>query len=386
MYANHGVGSVGSSKAMQVTDDREMPLRMPKVAGSVDSPASLPMAPVQGRGLDRPTGQYIHIPSGITHEPIRYFIPDPLQELLMRCPPVSLQGSPDDNDEIQAAAFLRLVARRGYAGISDPGQASLLFDLLWQAPSIETMADVHALATLIDHRAQDIRRQIVFTGSRVASEAVHVYAPHEAVPELMEQLLEGIRFEAREISAVDWVSVFGFFCVHAHPFRDGNGRWTRALTLAVERRSLVTTMAAMSFQTMCMQQLAEDIWPLTRTQGLSDYLAASRAYTDRLLMAYRNSTAFASIQGMSDALRRRAYAKPKLRALARRLFVEGRLEVGKTRQLLGASVRVVDGLFQALEDCGLKAFQQGISIDPLLDKIAGQAAASATLSMAKMKE
>lgn len=339
-----------------------------------------------GHGLDMPTGRTVSIPSSITCQPVNYFIPAPLSELLARCPSVAGPQELETGKEIEAAALLHLAARRGYIGVRDPVQAGLLFDLLWQPSPIESPADVHALAARIDPRAQDLRRQIVFTGSRVASDAVHVYAPHEAVPELIEQLVEGLQLEASGIHVADRVSVLGFFCVHAHPFRDGNGRWTRALILAAERRALIRTIAAMSFQTLCMQPLAEIIWPLTRTQGLRAYLAACRTYTERLLSVYGNSAAHVSIRGVNEALRRAAPDKPRLRAVARRLFVSGRLEAGETRQMLGASARVVDGLFRALEGHGLTVSQEGVSINRLLAEISEQADASASFALASLKE
>ncbi|WP_111266767.1 Fic family protein [Marilutibacter maris] len=350
-----------------------------RVAGTDESAAAL------DGGLDRPTGRSVHIPSGITKRPIHYFIPDALRDLLMRCEVGSESAGTGMDEEVHAAALLYLVARRGYAGVRNPAQAGLLFDLLWQAPPIDTVADLDTIAARVDRKAQAIRQQIVFTGSPVASEALHVYAPHEAVPELMAQLVDGIALDATGVSAVDRVAVLGFFCVHAHPFRDGNGRWTRALTLAVERRSLVTTMAAMSFQTVCMQALAERIWPQARVQGLRAYLEVCAAYTDRLLETYRESSAFQVVRCVDDALRRVAKDRAKLRRLARCLFVTGRLAEGEVKQVLGVSSRVAGGLLQSLEHGGLTASPYGISIDALVDEIAGQAEASAQFALRNFK-
>jgi hypothetical protein len=331
--------------------------------------------------LNLPAGQYVHIPSGVTGKIIYYFIPDPLRDLLMRCAGQGPHPDPTADDELGALGLLDIVARRGYAGFRDPVQAAQLFELLWSATPVETVSDVHVLAPKNGEKPQEIRQQIVFTGSRVASEAVHVYAPHEAVPELIEQLMEGILSSAENVSPVDRVAVLGFFCLHVHPYQDGNGRWARALTVAVERRSLVTTMAALSFQTLCMKALAEAVWPKTRAEGLGRYLELSRAYTQLLLAAYRDSEIFSSLKRVSDALRKTAKTKPKIKALCRRMFVDGCLDADETSRLLGVSARVVDGLFQALEAEGLKVSQKNVLIEPLLIGVEAQAKAAAAITL-----
>ena len=338
-------------------------------------------------GLDAPTGQFIGIPSSVTGRPIHYFIPDPLTDLLMRCgevvEPVSFAG----NEEIHAAAFLSLVARRGYAGVPDPTQAHLLFDLLWSPQPVGTVPDLCSLATRIGSRSQEIRRQIVFTGSRTASEAAHVYAPHEAVPVLMEQLANGIKFDSSHMSISDRVAVLGFFCIHAHPFRDGNGRWTRAVILTSERRSLLKTMAAMSFQTVRMKEVARSIWPQTYRQGLRGYLEVCDVYTSNLLSAFRSSTSFLMIQEVDKVLRRVSKDRLRLKNLSRQLFVSGGLEAGgEIRELLGVSSRVVDGLFRSLEDCGLSRTERGISMDSLSNEMTLHANAAAAFMSEETKE
>lgn len=364
---------------MPARDDVQMPQAEPSRLESEVVSAGADLMP--RTGLDHPTGRFVSIPSAISNRPVCYFIPDPLHDLLMRCAESITPQEPEDSEEIHAAALLSLVARRGFAGVVDPDHAEALFDLLWQAPSIRTEADLRAVGDQTGRHMRQFRQQIVFTGGRVASEAVHVYAPHEAVPSLMAQLVEGIGLSAVRVSAVDRVAIMGFFCLHAHPFRDGNGRWTRALILSVERRSLLRTMAATSFQTFCMRALAESVWPRTRSYGLRDYLAACNRYTEMLLTGYRNGMAFETVQGVNEALRRASKDKSKLRALARCLFVTGQLQAAEVKQLLGASNRVVNGLFQSLQDCGLSASQQGVSTEVLLNEVERQARVAAAHSL-----
>lgn len=338
-----------------------------------------------GAGLDLPTGRHIHIPSGITNQPVHYFIPDPFRNLLVRCEGAPVDSGPDEVEKLHACAILHLAARRGYAGVVDAKQNGLLFDILWQPPQAGTVAELAAIAARVGKGSQEPRQQIVFTGSNVASEAIHVYAPHEAVPMLMDMLSDGIAYEASGVSVVDRVAVLGYYCVHAHPFKDGNGRWTRALTLAVERRSLMKSIAAMSFQTVCPRALAEVVWPETRVRGLRTYLEACNAYTERLLATYYQSPVFDSINGVNDALRRAARNTAKYRALSRLVFVERKLDIAETKQLLGVSSRVVEGLFQTLGGCGLRETPGGLSVDSLLKEVDGYADATASFCMSNLR-
>lgn len=340
---------------------------------------------VKKSGLDHPTGRFVSIPSSISNRPVHYFVPDPLRDLLERCSDSAVRQKHEDRQEIYAAAFLNLVARSGYAGVVDQKQANALFDLLWQAPSIRTVADLRTVVGHTSPYAGKFRQQIVFTGGRVASEAVHVYAPHEAVPRLMAQLVDGIDLSADRISVVDRVAVLGFFCLHAHPFRDGNGRWARALALSVERRSLIATMAAMSFQTICMQALAESVWPKTRTYGLREYIDICNLYSSSLLAAHRASTSFETIQSLNEVLRKASRDKSKLKSVARCLFVRGELNVVEAKSILGASSRVVDGLFQSLQDCGLTVSNQSVLIDVLFDEVGRHARMAVKIALENLE-
>ncbi|MDQ3268989.1 MAG: Fic family protein [Pseudomonadota bacterium] len=267
----------------------------------------------------------------------------------------------------------------------DTKQNGLLFDCLWQPPPAGTVTELVAIAARIAKKSQELRRQIVFTGSKVASDAVHVYAPHEALPDLMDQLAAGIRFEAPGVSPVDRVAVLGYYCVHAHPFKDGNGRWTRALCLAVERRSLLKTVAAVSFQTVCPRALAEVVWPQTRVQGLRAYLEACNAYTERLLATYHQSPVRDSMNMMHEALRKAAKGPAKFQAISRLVFVNRKLDIAETKQLLGVSSRVAEGLFHTLAGCGLSETPGGLAVDSLLKEVDGYADVSASFFTDNLK-
>jgi hypothetical protein len=239
----------------------------------------------------------------------------------------------------------------------------------------------------ISSNAKQIREEIIFVGGPTSSAARHIYAPHGAIPELMQALLEGL--SGRPISECDPLlatATVAAFCNYMHPFKDGNGRWSRvvALSAAAARTSAWPGMTVLAFLNACRARLTNDLFPEAAACGLRSYLAAVSSFEDALTTELESIDAFGAATALGEMLQRVAGQPAKWRLLVGELFVSGRIEIEAICRHAGASRRAAEGFVDRV----VGAFPQfagktndGLAIESLLKSV--DDAIKATISAAK---
>lgn len=233
----------------------------------------------QAPGINMPLGRFDVIPSGVTGRPLHYFTPEPLPILLER----SLAECSGEMQERNNPALTLLLARSAatdHAGNVDVVQAKRIAQVAFGHVLWTDLESILKLGSDISPAAKKLRQEIVFSGAASASASGHVYPPHEAVPALLESLADGLKFPPIGMDATVFSAVVGFFCVHVHPFIDGNGRWARALSVqagTLMKGSDSGTISAI-FQNKFKHLLANSIWPTARRTGLKEYLQTAKSF------------------------------------------------------------------------------------------------------------
>lgn len=230
-------------------------------------------------GANIPLGRFDVIPSAVTGAPLRYFTPDPLSLLLARCVGECSDEAPRPMDQ----AFVLLLARSAatdHSGSVNASYAKLVAQTALGHVRYIDSESILKLGSCISPRAREARQEIVFSGAVSASASKHVYPPYEALPTLLTSLADGLNCPPEGMDASVFAAVVGFFCVHVHPFLDGNGRWSRVLSTqagALLKGSDSGVISAI-FQSRFKHALAHSIWPSARLTGLKEYLQMAKSF------------------------------------------------------------------------------------------------------------
>lgn len=254
--------SRSESSAVVARDDQE------------DPQAEWPSGPAFPTAIDRPAGRFEGSVSGITGQPLRYFIPDPLPELLRRCGGFKHRRKAGQNDIPTALLLARAAARRGIAGRVDESQARRFCELIIGARNCSSVDTMKRLGAEIRSRNDGFREEIAYAGGNVASAAKIIFAPHGCIPELFYSLSEGFDGITVDDDPGLVAAITGFFCVRMHPFLDGNGRWSRliAATAGMRAGSITPAMSSVVFQNCAKQDLVDAVWEEACNSGLREYL------------------------------------------------------------------------------------------------------------------
>lgn len=325
---------------------------------SADDPSILPLDGSRqhtflSAEIDCPAGRTDSAPSGATGELLRYFTPDALPDLLHRArSKAPSQTSSRTFGRLDSLAFARAASRRGATGDVDRVQAARLCEAAAASPREFTADDLQGLAGGITGRSTLIRQEIVFSGGRTAGRADHVYAPHGALPELMQSLVTGLAQRFEEVNPAHRAAVIGFFCIHAHPFRDGNGRWSRLVTAGSARDSegLMPSMVSAAFQATCNRELSKHVWAATRVRGLRGYLELASRFDQRVHAECDGSGVHNVIGDINREIGRVSSSRTGAVAAIKALWSNASLEGEDLRLKLGVSSRSAAGLVQRLCD------------------------------------
>jgi hypothetical protein len=313
-----------------------------------------PMAncPLQTRSpidLDSATGRTDAVPSGISGCPLRYFTPYPLELLLERCRGLETRWQ-DEDDFFLPLALARAASGHGTSRKVDEQQVRRLGATLLSRAVPRTSEALFELVPSIAPKAGKLREQIVFSGGPSASHANHIYAPHGALPELLESLLAALGSDLKEISPTAVSALVGFFCVHMHPFVDGNGRWSRVVAVSAGAQAGSATSAIIGAIVQChgSVKLADDIWPVTRSYGLRGYLQFVHAFETE----FRSSLVRSAIPEEARHLSQEIMGACKDRRRAARILIElyasTQIPLANLRTALGLSQRSFEGLTERL--------------------------------------
>jgi Fic family protein len=254
-------------------------------------------------------------------------------------------------------------------------QALRLMSVVFEGLGFRSMDALIQLGGSISPSAKQTREEIVFVGGPSSSAARHIYAPHCAIPELMQGLVDGL--SSRAVSDCDPVvaaATVAAFCNYMHPFKDGNGRWSRvvALSAAATGTNAWPGMTVLVFLNACRAKLTDDLFPGATVGGLRSYLAAVSSFEDALTAELESIGAFRAATAIAEMLQAAATRPAKWRLLAVDLFVSGRIEVEEIRRRAGVSKRVAEGFVDrvagAFPQFGQKT-GDGLAIGSLLKNV-----------------
>lgn len=324
-------------------DNVEFPKEVARAAVAQKAPQS----PTLISELGRAAGEFGCIPSAVSGHPLHYFTPSPLHNLLQRCQLPTVERSSDLSGRYVGLALVREASRYGAATAVDKGQA-LRFSRLFsrQQTAYKSAGDLVDVARKISGAEIHLRQEIVFAGGRTASQAQHIFAPHPVLPELMENLLQVLNDNLTEIDPAVITAVTGFFAVHAHPFLDANGRWARliATSAGLKRDPSFPAIANAVFQNACKAELADNVWPNSRANGLRDYLELSFEFEHALSRRLIESGAKDIISRINFEIETTSNNNRDLETILFNLYSFGEVRLEEVKNVLGISSRVLDGL------------------------------------------
>lgn len=301
---------------------------------------------------DRPVGRVEGVASALTGRPLRYFIPDSLPELLTR------YGVPDrsryiNHDPYVAFVLARSASRRGIGGKVDIAQALRFCDIVAGRKTYETLPQLMELGRQISPGNTGLRQEIIFAGATVASEAEHIFAPYPMLPQLMDSLVQENE-RKWEIDAAALMALVGFYCVHMHPFLDGNGRWSRmvASSIATSVGQPITAMFGAVFLNACKAELAYQIWPSVRAYGARRYLLLALSFDEEIELVLHKQGVFDTAAALNAELRKASNNLRDFQTSAASIYTSGSLPLERLKAMLGMSNRTFTGMLEKISFIG----------------------------------
>ncbi|WP_082607113.1 Fic family protein [Lysobacter sp. Root983] len=304
------------------------------------------------RGWRLPMGRTDALPSGASGLPLRYFTPDPITEIVARCSVAPFQRQHQGNDPAIALLFCR-AASRNAAGEVDLLQSNRLCREVLATSQLPM--DVPALISLareIWPATTGLRREISFAGGSTASTATKIYAPHPELPQLMASLAE-LSHELPAIDPLVLSSLIGYFCANAHPFSDGNGRWSRLVALRISKsKGLVATSINITFQNLLKLGLATKVWPMTHHEGPEKYLRHAVTF-EQLISKELSASGLSTIsKSITKVISERCNNGKARRDVLLDIYGTGRLSKDRLRSLMPLSERSAANLLLQIEESG----------------------------------
>lgn len=235
-------------------------------------------------GIDSPAGRLDTIPSSLTGGMLRYFTPEPLSELLERCKAFAAEIAPVEVVSADGLPFLISGALSLRGGQLDQRQSALLVDVALGNTQLESVPDLLAVGRRLGVRPE-MRREMVYADAPIPSLASVIFAHHEAIPSLMDSLVDATSRARGEFHPYLVAVVTGFFCVHVHPFLDGNGRWSRVVAAAtgVSSQALWESYIGALYMSACKEDLARTAWAGARNSGLREYVERALCFRKAFL-------------------------------------------------------------------------------------------------------
>lgn len=323
-----------------------------------------------------PIGQHVTVPSSLTGRPLTYFIPDPITELASRLAP-AVKRNAHDNKIVPEAAWLLvpyLTRSAVDTSTSSPALVELYRQVLLGQRALRTVDDLIRLANEITPRARHLRQQMAYAGGPTPSTAEILYAPASAVPALVDSLFEFLASDLTGWEPAEVAALVGYCAVHAHPFEDGNGRWSRLLsayagTLAGRHWDGI---AVATFQKACKVHLIS-LWASARYAGLSTYFEDAKRFSLQLRKDCELVGIPNVVRDIVEVLRTRVERGAAASRLAFDLFTKGFLQESELRRLLGCSRKKASSILQELvngREDNVGWSDAGISIVVLQERIA----------------
>ena len=335
-------------------------------------------------------GRFDSVPSAITGVPLTYFTPAPVNELLRRfgTAPITRSYSFGSRNPNHCLILVRS-ASLSSGQVVDIEQARRLAGLWLQPAAWTSVEQLLGFACSISPRVKGLREEISFVGGPTASLAKHIFAPASELSNLVEEIAGSLGSENASVDAAAMSALVGFCAVHAHPFVDGNGRWSRALAMRAGMRSEVrAAISAIVFLSAENQLLCERIWPDARRAGADTYMAALYAF-ERTLFVHLDATPklVGLLDEVNDVVRAAARGSRRLsERLMVQLYAEGGLALAELRAHCGLSTRAATGCAERLRETGLLGVRAGAEWIDMAEPLALAADAVSAAGAAARKE
>lgn len=312
--------------------------------------------------------------SGITGKSLAFYTPKPFDVLLEQyCRLPSRLGPTNSTPEERPITplLLRTVAQNRDRTV-DVAQARRLFDASTSKPPFEQIGDFVAVAKSISGLT-GFRSEIVFAGGKTSSQAKQIFAPCAAIPALLEPLRAEMARSRSVIDVTSLAAIIGFYCIHVHPFVDGNGRWTRIIAIAAGSIKGDPFSAALNaaFLTVCSADLIHGVWPIAKVSDLARYLELSHDFDRNVRSSPDWLEIVDSFATFDQRLRRLLRSRSQYSSVARELYTASTIPLEKLRQQAGVSRRVIDGLMEADTNGRTAAclVNGAVSISATLDRV-----------------
>lgn len=312
------------------------------------------------------------MPSAATGQLLGYYTPAFLPDLIDQCRCSGADNSLPKDDDATALLLVQCIARNRDLSV-DVAQAKRLFDSITSPRKFGTVEDFEEIGKSISKRVIGFRSEIVFAGGRNAGDANHVFAPHAAIPGLINSLKSALNEDHLPLHPVTYVALVGYFCVLVHPFVDGNGRWSRLITVSagVKHGHALHGALGAAFQTVSAAELTNEVWIRARTDGLRRYLEFAHQFNAQVRSSLRWIEVAEIFCAVDREIRRLARTNSGYRAIAGDLYTRSSLSSAAIKERAGVSQRVVDGFIEAIvqRTNGLVRVDRGdIALDPLFDE------------------
>jgi hypothetical protein len=288
-------------------------------------------------------GEFLVDFSNLTNKPLKYFVPRRLTGLAKQYAVCPRSSTSFLNEDALALFIARECSTRvgDLLDVEQMGRYSAVISGEWSYTSTD---DVIALAHHISKKNQSFRDEISFAGSFAASDAKILYAPHNLVKPLMDDL--GV-FLLEDNSGIDCVvisALTGYYAVHVHPFTDGNGRLSRLLAAYAGGRSgsIMRAVINVAFQERCKHYIADKLWVNLTSNGLERYLDACFEFEQILLSDEIFRARITSLDSAVTEIRR-CVGRGAAWAVLKRLAAGSRIGCDELRHVVGASKKAAAG-------------------------------------------
>ncbi len=297
-----------------------------------------------------PMSDWVSLPSALTGSVLTYTIPRPIAELAAHLR-TRVIPAPTRLPHAHWLLLPILADSDGEFGrsgkYSDLGQMHVA--ALTGKLKIASVCDLIEIGKRLDPRNLGIRKQISFGGGKSASVARFIYPPANVLPGLMSQLSEFLNTNLDDYVATEIAALVGNFAVDMHPFVDGNGRWSRLLTLAVGQR------VSAAWEGIAVAALRKRGWSGVKGilressyKGFARYSELASQFESELYAKFDECGLIREMESIAEIISTGVRSQLVGAALLGELMWSGQLSGVRLRRVLNCSERKADGLLRDL--------------------------------------
>lgn len=302
-----------------------------------------------------PIGEHLIVRSQLTGLPLTYFVPYPITQLVAQLKPSSAGTSV--SPPVALWLLVPFLCRRNcrVPGFIEPAMIRAHAALMAGQMVLQSIEDLEGLAAGLDPKVKGLRQQICYAGGKTPSAAQRIYAPASDLPALMDSLVEFLqRSDLAQWDALETAVLVGEYAVRIHPFVDGNGRWSRVLTVWAGARSgdHWAGAAAAVFCKAAWEQ-AHPLLESVSNRGLAPYFETARMFSDSLYAAAAEQELVSDIERLVLILDTAITAPASKHRLLAEFLARGALREDVVQRGLACSKRKAAGVIDAIASIGV---------------------------------